>query len=232
MPPLEPLGSVMTPREKALQAHAERTEALSRIYERFAAFTMIPRESYVANLTLAQRFSSAPGAVVECGTWKGGMIAGIATLLGPGREYWLFDSFAGLPPAKPIDGEAALRWQADTAAPTYFDNCTAAETDAAKAMELSGVSDYRICKGWFRNTLRAGQFPGGISLLRIDADWYDSTMEVLEPLFPQVNPGGAILIDDYYQWDGCAKAVHDYLSRHGAVERIDSHGGVCFIAKR
>jgi len=39
------------------------------------------------------------------------------------------------------------------------------------------------------------------------------------------------LIDDYYTWDGCARAVHDYLSGHERCERIASEGGVCFIKK-
>jgi hypothetical protein len=32
------------------------------------------------------------------------MITGIADLLGDGREYYLFDSFEGLPPVKAIAG--------------------------------------------------------------------------------------------------------------------------------
>ena len=55
---------------------------------------------YIANLVLSGRAAGVPGAIVECGTWKGGMIAGIASLLGASREYYLYDSFEGLPPAE------------------------------------------------------------------------------------------------------------------------------------
>lgn len=52
-------------------------------------------------------------------------------------------------------------------------------------------------------------------------------------LFPLVVPGGLILIDDYYTWDGCARAVHDYLSREQAAERIEkTSGGVAYIVRR
>jgi O-methyltransferase len=37
---------------------------------------MIRRRGYVANLALCDQFRYLSGAVVECGTWKGGMIAG------------------------------------------------------------------------------------------------------------------------------------------------------------
>jgi hypothetical protein len=39
-------------------------------------------------------------------------------------------------------------------------------------------------------------------------------------------------MDDYFRWDGCARAVHDYLSRTRAVERIEGRGTLCFMIKR
>lgn len=201
------------------------------LFQKFKEFTMIPKNTYIANLELAYRFSSVNGAIVECGTWKGGMVAGIANLLGTGRTIYLFDSFEGLPTAKEIDGEHALNWQANKTSPDYFNNCKASEQEARNAMELAGVQNPRIEKGWFQDTLPRAKFPEGIAILRLDGDWYDSTMEVLNHLFTSVNRGGLIIIDDYYAWDGCAKAVHDFLSKNQCVERINSYKGVCFIVK-
>ena len=201
------------------------------IYRKFQTFTMIPGDVYVANLELVHRFASVRGSVVECGTWKGGMIAGIAELVGGDRRYLLFDSFQGLPPAQTIDGPAALSWQCDTTSPRYFDNCTASEEDARRAMELAGVPA-AIKKGWFRDTLPVTPFHEGIAVLRLDADWYDSTMEVLNNLFRRVVEGGVVIVDDYYTWDGCSKAVHDYLSQNRCAERIQTYKGVCFLVKR
>jgi hypothetical protein len=31
-----------------------------------------------------------------------------------------------------------------------------------------------------------------------------------------------VLIDDYFEWDGCARAIHDYLSRNDLAYRIQS----------
>jgi O-methyltransferase len=204
----------------------------NEIYARFKPYTMIPSGIYVANLELAEYFSRTKGAIVECGTWKGGMIAGMAELLGVGREYWLFDSFEGLPKAKPVDGEAALHWQADVTSPNYFNNCSASETEARAAMRLAGIHAPQIRRGWFAESLPGADFRNGISVLRLDADWYDSTMDVLTHLFDKVNTGGCLIVDDYYTWDGCARAVHDFLSRRERTERIGTHKGVCFIVKR
>ena len=203
-----------------------------RLATQCSRFAITPHGTYATNLRLACSALSVKGAIVECGTWKGGMIAGIAMLFGGRRSYYLYDSFEGLPPVQPIDGKAANEWQNNTESEIYFDNCTASELHAAKAMSLTGVRDVTLVKGWFEDTLPRAAFPNGIAVLRMDADWYKSTLEILESLFSSVNDGGLIIIDDYFAWEGCSKAVHDYLSKNSRSERIESHLGVCFIRKR
>jgi O-methyltransferase len=168
---------------------------------------------------------------VECGTWKGGMIAGIASILGKQRDYFLFDSFEGLPPAKKIDGAAAIAWQNDKNSEDYRDNCKASIEDARRAMGKAGIQDAKFVKGWFENTLPKSKFPQGIAILRMDADWYDSTYQILENLFEQVIQGGIIIIDDYFTWQGCAKAINDYLNTNNRKEVVEVFGGVAFIRK-
>lgn len=193
---------------------------------------MISEPDYIANLQMVSWARHIEGAVVECGTWRGGMIAGIAACLGPGRDYFLFDSFEGLPKANDIDGESALAWQRNTGGALYFENCRASEEDARKAMDLAGIHDAHLVKGWFHDTLPGRDFPKGIAILRLDGDWYDSTIQILENLFRFVNKNGLVVVDDYYAWDGCSKAVHDYLSKRQLSERIESHCGMCFIKKK
>ncbi len=125
-----------------------------------------------------------------------------------------------------------LRWQENIKSPTYFTNCKASEEDVDASMALAGITNANLVKGWFEDTLPSASFPNGIALLRMDADWYKSTYQILASLFPFVNKDGLILIDDYYTWDGCSKAVHDYLSVHKRPERISSYKGVCYIVKK
>jgi len=201
-----------------------------KTYLRYKEYTMISEKTYVDNLRLASRFSGINGCVVECGVWRGGMIAGIAETV-PGRKYYLFDSFEGLPPAKSVDGDAALKWQGDTGGPSFYDNCRAEIEFAQRAMGLADANA-EIIKGWFNETLPATKINEPIAILRIDGDWYDSTMDCLINLFPVVAQGGLIIIDDYYTWDGCSKAVHDYLSMNKLNSRIyRSYGGVAYMVK-
>jgi len=74
------------------------------IYSLFRDRTMVPQQWFTTNLALARSVREVPGAIVECGVWRGGMIAGIAMTVGADRVYWLFDSFEGLPTRNPSTG--------------------------------------------------------------------------------------------------------------------------------
>ncbi len=184
---------------------------------------MITPETYAANLALAEHAKKISGVIVECGVWRGGMSAGLAEILGAEREYYLFDSFEGLPPAKDIDGPAAQAWQQDKSSPNYHDNCTASQAEAEATLKRSPARNVHLIAGWFNETLPHSAPDKPIALLRLDSDWYDSTMTCLETLYPRVAMGGLVIIDDYYAWDGCSRAVHDYFSRHQLPVRLREH---------
>jgi len=194
------------------------------LHRKYRAFTMVGKLAFIENLRLCESALALDGDIVECGTWRGGMSAAMAEV---GRDKAvagssvLFDSFQGLPPPEPVDGATAFAWASNTASPLYYDNCSASEDDARRAMALAGVDEYRIFAGWFDETLSlyAAENPK-IAILRLDGDWYRSTMTCLEMLYPRVVPGGVVIIDDYGVWDGCTRAVHDYLSKTQRAEPI------------
>ena len=102
-------------------------------------------------------------------------------------------------------------------------------------MRRSGSRSCEIRKGWFETTVSAfSKERPSIAALRLDGDWYESTMTCLVHLFPLVAPGGVVLIDDYFDWLGCRRAVHDYLSREERPEPIVSSrlGRVAWLPKR
>ncbi len=205
---------------------------LRSIYRDYADYTMIPEPSFIRNLALARQFRGVPGAVVECGVWKGGMSAGIAEVVGRDRIFYLFDSFQGCPKAKEIDGIRAKQWQQDIDSPFYYNNSSADIGFSQEAMRRAGAHHVHITKGWFEQTLSGFCAQGGIAILRLDADWYDSTMTCLVHLFPQVNEGGLIIIDDYFAFEGCALAVHDYLSRNRHAICIQQfENDFCYLVK-
>jgi len=199
---------------------------------------MIPRKVYAENLALLAMTLRNPdldgGSIVECGTWRGGMSAGMIEVAGLHRNYHFFDSFEGLPPAGEHDGEKAKEFQRDMSSPTYYDNCSASLEDFRQTISMTGCPEKNISihKGFFDGTLPGFSCPP-IAILRLDVDWYDSTMICLEKFWDHILPGGLILIDDYYAWEGCSKAVHVFLAKRDATEKVRQGliGRVPFILK-
>jgi O-methyltransferase len=211
---------------------SSRALRLLALHRKYREFTMASPGVFWRNMLIADENRHVEGCVVECGVWRGGMSAGLAEVLGPSRHYFLFDSFEGLPQVTAADGEEARKWQEDVDSPTYFDNCRAAIDFAQRAMAMTGVPRYDLVQGWFDRTLPGFVPPAPIAILRIDGDWYESTMTALEALFPHLAPNGIVIVDDYYAWDGCSRAVHDFLSRNQSTTRITQQHGICVLVQR
>lgn len=96
-------------------------------------------------------------------------------------------------------------------------------------MARAGVRTPTLVRGWFRDTLPGFMPAEPIRVLRLDADWYESTRDCLAALYPRVAPGGLILLDDYYTWDGCTRAVHEYVAGQDRIRQ--SPHGVAYILK-
>jgi O-methyltransferase len=45
-------------------------------------------------------------------------------------------------------------------------------------------------------------------------------MDALSALYPKLTVGGYLIIDDYWSWEPCRKAIDDYRSAHGITEQI------------
>lgn len=208
----------------------------ARIQAEVKPFTMVHPDSLALTIALAIDAvdRNLKGPLIECGTWMGG--ASFAMLLAQRYHFgkivkpvWMFDSFMGLPPAEPRDGPTASAWQRDVTSEFYFDNCTAPLEKVKAASAHFGFSDGEavIVPGWFDATLpvaRAQLAADGVALLRVDCDWYAPVLCVLNELAPLVAEEGKIILDDYFAWDGCARAVHDYLSRNDLPWRLRAIG--------
>ncbi len=83
----------------------------------------------------------------------------------------------------------------------------------------------RFLKGWFRDTLPVAPVER-LALLRLDGDFYESTMEALENLYHRISPGGFCIVDDYGEdgWTYCRRATDEFRARHGItapLTRVD-----------
>ena len=60
-----------------------------------------------------------------------------------------------------------------------------------------------------------------IAFLRLDTDWYESTLKEMQVLWPRVVPGGYVVLDDYLSWQGSKQAVHEVLGPSVNISIID-----------
>jgi O-methyltransferase len=146
------------------------------------------------------------GALVETGCWKGGLGAYMAL---SGRETWLFDSFEGLPPLTEKDREiASLKGLPFGIESGYI---AVSEEHVRTISRKLGVNPH-IVKGWFSDTLPASKEAiGPIAILRLDGDTYSSTLEALQILYDSVVEGGFVVVDDFYDFEGCRLALQDFF---------------------
>ena len=206
------------------------------LWHRFRPFTMVNRQRFCANLALIRErerhVDLSSGCYVECGTWRGGVSFAVMQLETKLREFHFFDSFEGLPRAGEKDGAVAMADQA--AGRLWHDGNTADAAEFASNVERfrHAKQSVSVAKGWFQDTLP--KFPAGksISVLRMDGDWYESTMCILRNLFDRLIPEGLVIIDDYYDWDGCARAVHEYLGETSSSDRLrEAPGHFAYLVK-
>jgi hypothetical protein len=171
--------------------------------------------------------TGVPGDVIETGVWRGGtaiFMCGVLRAYGAlDRTVYVADSFAGVPPP---DIE---RYPADEGLDLHLWPGLAVGVDEVRAnFARYGLLDDHVVfvEGWFRDTL-PGLRGHTWSVLRLDGDLYESTMDALENLYPSLSPSGWVIVDDYHDIPACAQAVDDYRERQGITEplvRVDWTG--------
>ena len=164
---------------------------------------------------------AVPGAIVECGVWRGGSMQAVArTLLDRGvddRDLHLFDTFEGMPPPGDEDRRHNGRPAAellDAAERTAKVWAIADLDDVRAGMAETGYPAQRthFHAGRVEDTV-PGDAPETIALLRLDTDWYESTHHELDHLYGRLVPGGVLILDDYGYWEGARKAVDEFVAR-------------------
>jgi O-methyltransferase len=181
-----------------------------------------------------------PGAIAECGVWRGGsMMAAALALRYHGdlsRHLYLYDTFEGMSEATnhdmSFDGQSAQS-QLDRDPVGTGVWCRSPLEDVRANMLSTGYPKERVhfVQGKVEETLPS-VMPERLALLRLDTDWYTSTKHELTHLFPLLDPSGVLIIDDYGHWQGARQAVDEYLSENELtlfLQRIDY---TCRVAVR
>lgn len=161
-----------------------------------------------------------PGDLIETGVWRGGATIFMRALLKDAgvtdRKVWVADSFEGLP--KPDEEKYA----ADKGDLHHtFNELVVSLDDVRDNFSKYDLLDdqVRFLKGWFKDTLPVAPIEK-LSVVRLDGDMYESTMDGLVNLYPKLSKGGFLIVDDWGAVKACQQAVLDYREHHNITDEI------------
>lgn len=197
--------------------------------------TSVPRLEAVIDAVRYCVARELPGAFAECGVWRGGsvlaMILTLQKLARVDRHIYLYDTFEGM--TKPGEHDVALprdprtdHYAGDELFGVAFGPFS--QGRVREILEATGYPPERLhlVRGAVEDTL-PDEAPPELALLRLDTDWYDSTLHELEHLYPRLCDGGVLVLDDYGHWEGARRAVDEYFARNGSpllLNRTDYTG--------
>ena len=159
-------------------------------------FTLVGVEGLdnISRLITEIKNNNVKGAFVEAGVWRGGASIWARALmdyLEIKEPVYVCDSFQGLPIPMDIN---------DIKDAHFFIPELSVSLNTVKEnfgyFPLEGEVKY--VEGLFKDTMpKLKDEIGSISILRVDADMYEGTTQVLENLYDKISVGGFIIVDDY-----------------------------------
>jgi len=225
---------------------ADLAEVDRRIVERCLPHTMtgVARLQSVVDAVRYLEARRVPGALAECGVWRGGsVLAMILTLQELGREereIYLYDTFTGMTAPSDVDvsrpeGSAKAAWEeaerrGERPWPEMYGPDVFGEERVRQTLLATGYPEERLhfVPGPVEETLPR-EAPAELALLRLDTDWYESTRHELDHLYPRLRDGGVLIVDDYGHWEGARRAVDEYFATSAKpvlLARIDYTGRI------
>lgn len=162
-----------------------------------------------------------PGDFIECGVWRGGaciFAKAVIDVYGSTKKVFVADSFCGFPTPK-------FNW--DKGADFLDAEELKVSEDIVRAnFNRYGYFDDRVVfvKGYFEDSLP--KLKGTFSVIRADGDLFESTIDILENLYPRLSVGGFLIVDDY-GLECCHQAVDQYREKYAItapIIRIDNFG--------
>lgn len=197
------------------------------------AHTMIGRKRLENVLYCAKQIleHGIPGDFIETGVWRGGATIFMRAILKAydvrDKKVWVADSFEGLP----VPNEKAYPLDKDDIHHTFDELKVTLDAVKNNFGNYDLLDDQvRFLKGWFKDTLPSAPIEK-LSLVRLDGDMYESTMDAMVNLYPKLSPGGFLIVDDYCI-EMCRKAIADYrMTNNIPDEIIDIDGTGVFWQK-
>jgi hypothetical protein len=189
----------------------------------------------LAHYELFRLVLASPGAIVECGVFKGASLARFAMLRrlfssSVEPQIVAFDSFGPFPKTA-HEPDQQLREQFIAAA-----GGESISTDQLRQVLARKGCDENVelVSGDITQTVPeyVAKHPElTISLLNLDTDLYEPAKVILEQLYPRIVPGGILLLDDYGVFPGETQAVDEYFGGTTEIRRFAFSATPAYVLK-
>lgn len=169
----------------------------------------------LAHYELFKISNNLPGAIVECGVFKGASLCKFSMLrelfeTSLSKKIIGFDAFGKFPSTK---------YQLDLKHRKHFIDSSGEEGISKQQMiqvlkNKKTERNVELIKGNITKTVPhyLKLHPElKISLLNLDTDVYEPSVTVLDNLYPRIVKGGVLILDDYGIFPGETKAVDEYF---------------------
>jgi O-methyltransferase len=223
-------NSILERRKNLIVECEEEDERNIKIASKFALagksnlWSIIQSINYIAE-------NNIDGDLVECGIFNGGSL-GLMSLYSQKHliksKIYGYDTFEkGFLSDTLSKNDYTVKGMSvknsDLNSPDKFYPTIESVKDNLKQFSLNEKYFPFLIKGNILETLKdENNIPSKISFLRIDTDLYSTTKYQLEILYPRLQIGGVLHIDDYGFCPGVRKAVDEYfLSKKIWLHRID-----------
>lgn len=231
----------LVPLKASVSPDISADSSFMEIYDKCRPYTMTsPERLYSLYQSVIYVIKNQiPGDFVECGVWKGGssmLIAYTLTAFGENnRKIWMYDTYEGMSEPEEIDKDftgkpASIQLNESDKGISHSVWCYSSLDEVKANMSLTGypMENIVFVEGKVEDTI-PGKKPIDISLLRLDTDWYSSTMHELVHLYSILYKNGILIIDDFGHWEGAKKAVLEYFEKNNLyplISRIDDTGRI------
>lgn len=164
---------------------------------------------------------SIEGEFIECGCALGGSTILICSVKSKNRPLKVYDVFEMIPaPTDQDTKDVHKRYEEIISGKSkgikgdqYYGYINDLKSKVEQNLNDFGINleddNTKLIKGLVQETLYPSK---RIALAHIDVDWYEPVKVSLDRIFPYLSKGGTIILDDYFDWGGCKKAVDLFLS--------------------
>ncbi|MDQ3019419.1 MAG: TylF/MycF family methyltransferase [Bacteroidota bacterium] len=186
-------------------------------YENYFYWTCVNQriDKFIAHYELYKMSKDVEGAIVECGVFKGASLIRFATfrhlLSNPDTKKIIgFDSFADFPQSD-FEPDKKMRDK-------FVDESGGRSISIEQLLHVLKFKDcdknIELVAGDITETIPEYIKKNPelkISLLNLDVDIYEPSVTILEHLYPRLQTGGILILDDYNVYPGETKAVDEYF---------------------